>query len=369
MHSLKISPAKPIKESGYLDVRYLGDSATTQISRNTKSSVTIQQKSSHSPRDLGESRYEESRVPNVKGPAIKRSTKPKVLSAEVTREKEKVIESQHPLPPPRPLQTLPKKYQPLPPEPEVSSQLSHTRNTFSQTHTFPMSAKNIRHLSVKELHEAPGKGGVPDFRKELESSFQARQQKSKYNPASSPPCISSTKSFQGSGSRLNIKNGSTEGSSSPQKQNPSECRSQHIYVNLQTQHPTKPFEKDLNKYDWYIREFDRQKAEEALLQKSTDETFLVRDCSTNSSDEPYVLVIYYGNKIYNIKIRFLEDSQQYALGTGLRGDNKFDSVQEIIDFYTRAPITLIDGKDKSGIQREKCYLRHPFKWNRRCFLP
>ncbi|XP_008168374.3 cytokine-dependent hematopoietic cell linker [Chrysemys picta bellii] len=179
----------------------------------------------------------------------------------------------------------------------------------------------------------------------------------------------SSKSFQGSGSRLNIQNCSIERSPSPGKHKPSECRSQGIYVNLPTLHLTKPVEKDLNKYDWYTGEFDRQKAEEALLQENTDETFLVRDCSTKSSAEPYVLVIYYGNKVYNIKIRFLEDSQQYALGTGLRGDDKFDSVQEIIDFYTCVPITLIDGKDKSGVQREQCYLTHPFKLNRRCFLP
>lgn len=52
-----------------------------------------------------------------------------------------------------------------------------------------------------------------------------------------------------------------------------------------------------------------------------DETFLVRDCSKKSDTEPYVLVVYYGRRVYNIKVRFLEDSQQYALGTGLRGDD------------------------------------------------
>ncbi|XP_039397984.1 cytokine-dependent hematopoietic cell linker [Mauremys reevesii] len=369
MHALKILPAKPIKESEYADQRYLGDSATTHISRNTKYSVISQPKSSDSPRDLGQCRYvsEESRVPNVKGPAVKRSMKPNIPFTEITREKEKVIGSQNPLPPPRPLETLPKQYQPLPPEPEGSSQLPHTRKIFSQAHTFPMSAKNTRHISVKELNEAHGKGR--DISREVELAFQTRQQKPKYHPASSPPCMLSSKSFQGSGSRLNIQNCSIERSPSPGKHKPSECRSQGIYVNLPTPHLMKPGEKDLNKYDWYSGEFDRQKAEEALLQENIDETFLVRDCSTKSSAEPYVLVIYYGNKVYNIKIRFLEDSQQYALGTGLRGDDKFDSVQEIIDFYTCVPITLIDGKDKSGIQREQCYLTHPFKLNRRCFLP
>lgn len=51
-----------------------------------------------------------------------------------------------------------------------------------------------------------------------------------------------------------------------------------------------------------------------------DGTFLVRDCSTKSRAEPYVLVVFYGNKVYNVKIRFLEKNQQFALGTGLRGD-------------------------------------------------
>lgn len=51
-----------------------------------------------------------------------------------------------------------------------------------------------------------------------------------------------------------------------------------------------------------------------------DGTFLVRDCSTKSRAEPYVLVVFYGNRVYNVKIRFLEKNQQFALGTGLRGD-------------------------------------------------
>lgn len=33
-----------------------------------------------------------------------------------------------------------------------------------------------------------------------------------------------------------------------------------------------------------------------------------------------MLVVFHGNKVYNVKIRFLERNQQFALGTGLRGD-------------------------------------------------
>ena len=42
--------------------------------------------------------------------------------------------------------------------------------------------------------------------------------------------------------------------------------------------------------------------------------------NTTHRTEPYVLVVFYGNKVYNVKIRFLERNQQFDLGTGLRGD-------------------------------------------------
>ncbi|KYO45765.1 cytokine-dependent hematopoietic cell linker [Alligator mississippiensis] len=204
---------------------------------------------------------------------------------------------------------------------------------------------------------------------EFESSSQAQEYNTKYPPkCSSPLSMQSSKHFQGSESILNISY-SPERSPSPLKGNRSEYKSKQSFVNLQTQSLTEPVEKDLNKYDWYYGDYDRQEAENALLKENIDGTFLVRNYSKKSSDEPYVLVVYYGNKVYNVKIRFLEETQQYALGTGLRGNDKFDSVQEIIDFYKCIPITLIDGKDQSGTQKEQCYLTQSFKLDRRCFLP
>ncbi|KAJ1214151.1 hypothetical protein NDU88_001777 [Pleurodeles waltl] len=96
---------------------------------------------------------------------------------------------------------------------------------------------------------------------------------------------------------------------------------EHVYVNLKNQRYVKPAEKDLHSCNWYIREFDRQEAEEALLQENCDGVFLVRDCSRKSIEEPYVLVIFYRSRVYNIKVRFLEASQQYALGSGLKGND------------------------------------------------
>ncbi|XP_005995863.1 cytokine-dependent hematopoietic cell linker [Latimeria chalumnae] len=118
---------------------------------------------------------------------------------------------------------------------------------------------------------------------------------------------------------------------------------------------------DLTGFEWYVGEWERHEAENVLFQNNIDGAFLVRESSKKSSDKPYVLVVYYGNKVYNVEVRYLSETQQYALGTGLRGDVKFNSVSEIIEFHKHCPILLIDGKDKSGIQREKCILTHPLQ--------
>ncbi|XP_006874732.1 PREDICTED: cytokine-dependent hematopoietic cell linker [Chrysochloris asiatica] len=118
-------------------------------------------------------------------------------------------------------------------------------------------------------------------------------------------------------------------------------------------------------HDWYIGEYSRQAVEEALMKENKDGTFLVRDCSSKSTAEPYVLVVFYGNKVYNVKIRFLEKNQQFALGTGLRGTEKFDSVEDIIEHYKYFPVTLIDGKDKTGVRREQCFLTQPLPFSLR----
>ncbi|PKU45163.1 cytokine-dependent hematopoietic cell linker [Limosa lapponica baueri] len=119
------------------------------------------------------------------------------------------------------------------------------------------------------------------------------------------------------GSTLNVENSSVRRSPSPTPYTAHRDKSKHSLVKREMQSLAQPTEKDLNKYEWYIGEYDRHEAEKALLQENI----------------------------------------------------KFNSVKEIIDFYKRVPITLIDGKDKSGIQREQCYLTYPFKSHKRCFLP
>ncbi|NWH21706.1 CLNK protein, partial [Grus americana] len=244
----------------------------------------------------------------------------------------------------RPLKTLPKQYQPLPPEPKISSQFPHTRKTLSQARTFPISARVTRYGCIPHPHSLRIKTLSPflffllivtDLGKKPEISFQAQQYKPKHHPEASLQCTQSSKNVCSSGSTLNVENLSVKRSPSPTPHAACKNTSKHSLVKREMQSLTQPTEKDLNKYEWYIGECDRHEAEKALLQENTDETFLVRDCSKKSNAEPYVLVVYYGRRVYNIKVRFLKESQQYALGTGLRGDDvsKIPSNVIIYCFY------------------------------------
>ncbi|KAF2976512.1 hypothetical protein EK904_014332 [Melospiza melodia maxima] len=253
---------------------------------------------------------------------------------------------QEPTPPPRPLKMLPKQYQPLPPEPRISSQVLPKRNTLSRDPTFPISAEVTRaaqiesflrnviihaasryqyaeHLDLKDIVLL---GNQIQYLEDSKLQVWGRNLKYlfKHNIILLKP-----------GSTLSVDNLTVKKPPPPTSYAACKNKSKHLLVEQEMQSLTKPTEKD--------------------------ETFLVRDCSKKSKAEPYVLVVYYGRRVYNIKVRFLEESQQYALGTGLRGECKFNSVEEIIDFYRSVPITLIDGKDQSGNHREQCYLTHPFK--------
>eukprot|EP00062_Callorhinchus_milii_P007165 gi/632948495/ref/XP_007889629.1/ PREDICTED: lymphocyte cytosolic protein 2 [Callorhinchus milii] len=110
--------------------------------------------------------------------------------------------------------------------------------------------------------------------------------------------------------------------------------------------------------EWYAGDIRRSEAESALRSINEDGTFLVRNSSKGSIEQPYVLMVLYGNKVYNIQIRYQEQTNLYLLGTGLRGKENFGSVAEIVEYYTQTPLLLIDGKDRSGGQRKQCTLTY-----------
>ncbi|XP_037685330.1 cytokine-dependent hematopoietic cell linker isoform X2 [Choloepus didactylus] len=341
--SMKILPARPIKESVYADKRYFKGVMDTPLSTGAKTSISIEGQTWNrwmKPEEVDKPISKDIRSQHMKGDKVIKGNKTPLL-------------------PPRPPMALPKKYQPLPPEPENS------RSPFSQRHTFPEAHRGPRQMSLKDLSEVLGAEKVPHHEMKPELSHLSQTQ----NIQESPVAIASS-SFMSSNHRVQ----SRDDKGNLQSCSPQRCQFPISYIPHENNLPYKnvnwrkplPARSDKKKaqHDWYIREYGRQAVEEALMKENKDGTFLVRDCSKKSRAEPYVLVVFYGNKVYNVKIRFLEGNQQFALGTGLRGDEKFDSVEDIIEHYKNFPIILIDGKDKTGIHREQCYLTQPLSLDR-----
>ncbi|NWX44921.1 LCP2 protein, partial [Steatornis caripensis] len=115
-------------------------------------------------------------------------------------------------------------------------------------------------------------------------------------------------------------------------------------------------DEDSLNHEWYVAYVSRPEAEAALRKINKDGTFLVRDSSRKTATHPYVLMVLYRDKVYNIQIRYQEQNHIYLLGTGLKGKEDFSSVADIIDYFQRTPLLLIDGKDRGS--RNQCMLTY-----------
>ncbi|MBN3296951.1 BLNK protein, partial [Amia calva] len=98
-----------------------------------------------------------------------------------------------------------------------------------------------------------------------------------------------------------------------------------------------------------------------------DGAFLVRLSSAQTGRQPYTLVVLYQGKVYNIPVRYLEDSRRYALGKeGKRRSLSlslslsllrfFETLSDIISHHTKNPLLLIDSKSQT---KNTTYLAHP----------
>ncbi|XP_070693060.1 cytokine-dependent hematopoietic cell linker-like [Pempheris klunzingeri] len=129
------------------------------------------------------------------------------------------------------------------------------------------------------------------------------------------------------------------------------------------QHDFVPKEKPHQTYcveDWYVGPCSRADAEHALHLVNKDGAFLVRDCSINTNSEPLVLAVYHEKKVYNVKIRFIENISKYSLGTGQRSNDMFDTVADIIKFHSIFPIILISGRNTPACKYpDNCVLTCP----------
>ncbi|XP_027944974.1 cytokine-dependent hematopoietic cell linker isoform X2 [Eumetopias jubatus] len=309
--SIQILPARPIKESEYADTRYFKGVMDTPHPLDTKTSVPTERHPWHTQMGLekvDKPIFKDSRSQHVKGDRPTKGNKT-------------------PLPPPR-------------------------------------------QINLKDLSEVLGTERVPHYQMKPESIHLSQNQSTPEIPLAiaSSPFMTRNHSVQNRDHKESMQFHPPQRCQSPARFSSQENLLHHKNTSWRKPFPTRSDAKDVQQSDWYIGEQSRKAVEEALRKENKDGTFLVRDCSTKSRAEPYVLVVFYGNKVYNVKIRFLEKNQQFALGTGLRGDEKFNSVEDIIEHYKYFPIVLIDGKDKTGIHREQCYLTQPLPLSR-CVSP
>lgn len=47
----------------------------------------------------------------------------------------------------------------------------------------------------------------------------------------------------------------------------------------------------------------------------------MRDCSRNTTQEPFVLAVFYDNRVFNVQIRFCNETCKYTLGTRIKTDD------------------------------------------------
>uniref|UniRef100_A0A8P4KJE6 Lymphocyte cytosolic protein 2 n=1 Tax=Dicentrarchus labrax TaxID=13489 RepID=A0A8P4KJE6_DICLA len=108
---------------------------------------------------------------------------------------------------------------------------------------------------------------------------------------------------------------------------------------------------------WYVGKVTRGQAEGCLKRVCKDGAYLVRDSTRQLANQPFTLMVFYQDKVYNIQIR--QQNQNFLLGTGLKVQESFPSVSDIIGHYSHSPLLLIDAKNRGSGQQNQCVLSDP----------
>ncbi|XP_070689734.1 SH2 domain-containing protein 6 isoform X2 [Pempheris klunzingeri] len=108
--------------------------------------------------------------------------------------------------------------------------------------------------------------------------------------------------------------------------------------------------------EWFAGDCNRKAAEDLLLRVNKDGAFLIRHSSAQSTRQPYTLAVLYQQKVYNIPIRFLEETRGYALGKeGKKNEEIFITLDEMISHHMNNQLLLIDSKSQA---KHTAYLTH-----------
>ncbi|XP_022621001.1 B-cell linker protein-like isoform X1 [Seriola dumerili] len=109
--------------------------------------------------------------------------------------------------------------------------------------------------------------------------------------------------------------------------------------------------------EWFAGDCNRKTAEDLLQRVNKDGAFLIRHSSAQNSRQPFTLAVLYQQKVYNIPIRFLEETQGYALGKeGKKNEEIFTSLDEMISHHRNNQLLLIDSKSQA---KHTAYLTKP----------
>uniref|UniRef100_A0A673C8L5 B cell linker n=1 Tax=Sphaeramia orbicularis TaxID=375764 RepID=A0A673C8L5_9TELE len=125
------------------------------------------------------------------------------------------------------------------------------------------------------------------------------------------------------------------------------------YVEPEDEPPTHNLQNVYRK-PWYAEACDRKTADDVLLRCSQDGGFMVRKSSGQDAQQPYTLVVFYKGRVYNIPIRYIPTTKQYALGREKRGEEYFSNVSHIIENHQRIPLVLIDSQSNTKDATKLC---------------
>ncbi|XP_026869966.2 B-cell linker protein [Electrophorus electricus] len=106
---------------------------------------------------------------------------------------------------------------------------------------------------------------------------------------------------------------------------------------------------------WYTSTCHRKTAEDILIRSAKDGSYLVRKSSGLDALQPYTLVVFYNSRVYNIPVRYIPDTKQYALGKQKSREERFNSVSEIIENHQRNTLVLVDTQSHT---KDSTKLRH-----------
>ncbi|KAL8592148.1 hypothetical protein ACOMHN_033519 [Nucella lapillus] len=104
-------------------------------------------------------------------------------------------------------------------------------------------------------------------------------------------------------------------------------------------------EDELSGYDWYHGKIGRDHAQTIFHREQQSGMFLVRK-SERDPKQPYTLVLWHCDRIWNIPIR-KKDNGKYAAGIRKEGETEFFSVAEIVDHFKEVSLKL---KSNANIQ-------------------